>query len=246
MTVSSGKSARAEPSGQNGPSATKNRLRAWFAYPKREQSREEEIANSISHGVALAAALAGTPFLVIHALRHGDAAFVAGTCVFSATMIVLYLSSTLYHAITIGKAKQLFKVIEHSAIFLLIAGTYTPFTLGVLKGAWGWSLLIVIWCLAIAGIMLKIFVKANHPVFSTALYLAMGWLALIASDPLFTKVPPPGLLALFAGGLAYTAGVVFFVTDSRLRYGHLVWHLFVIAGTTCHYFAVLWYSAGRA
>jgi len=233
----------AQPSGHNCFAMNVIRLRTWFAYPEREQSREEEIANSVSHGIALVAALAGTPFLVMDAARHGDAGFVAGTYVFSATMIALYLSSTLYHALRIGKAKQFFKVIEHSAIFLLIAGTYTPFTLGVLKGVWGWSLFAVVWCLAIAGVALKVFVKANHPVLSTVLYLLMGWLVVIAIDPLFTRVPAPGLLWLFAGGLSYTAGVIFFTTDSRLRYGHLIWHLFVIAGTTCHYFAVLWYAA---
>ena len=233
----------AQPSGYTGTPAKQGRLRAWFVYPEREQSRGEEIANSISHGIALVAALIGTPFLVMHALKQGSAGFVAGIYVFSVTMIVLYLSSTLYHALPIGKAKQLFKVIEHSAIFLLIAGTYTPFTLGVLKGAWGWSLLIVVWCLAIGGVVLKIFVKGNHPGLSTALYLVMGWLALIAIEPLFTRIPAPGMLWLFAGGLSYTAGVIFFLTDSRLRYGHLIWHLFVIAGTTCHYFAVLRYAA---
>jgi len=209
---------------------------------KREQSQAEEIANSISHGIGLIAALVGAPFLIMHAVRHGDTGFIVGSSVFSATMIFLYLASTLYHALPMGKAKGVFRVIEHSAIFLLIAGTYTPFTLGVLRGAWGWTLLGVVWGLAIVGVALKVFDKAYHPILSTGLYLLMGWIVVIAVDPLLARVPTAGFLWLLAGGLSYTAGVVFFATDSRLQYGHLIWHLFVIAGTACHYFAVIWYA----
>jgi hemolysin III len=142
-----------------------------------------------------------------------------------------------------GKAKRVFRVIEHSAIFLLIAGTYTPFTLGVLNGAWGWTLFGIVWGLAATGVALKVFDKASHAIVSIGLYLLMGWLIVIAVDPLFARVPTSGLLWLIAGGLSYTAGVAFYTTDSRLQYGHLIWHLFVIAGTACHYFAVLWYAA---
>ncbi|SEP38947.1 hemolysin III family protein [Nitrosovibrio sp. Nv6] len=218
-------------------------MRILLAGPTREQSRAEEIANSISHGIALVAAFVGSPFLIMHAARNGDTAFLIGTGLFSATTILLYLSSTLYHALPAGKTKQVFRVFEHSAIFLLIAGTYTPFTLGVLRGAWGWTLFGVIWSLAIAGVALKVFGKRPHPVFSTSLYLLMGWLVLIAIEPLSTRMPAAGLSWLVAGGLSYTVGVVFFATDSRLLYGHLIWHLFVIAGTVCHFIAVLWYGA---
>jgi hemolysin III len=218
-------------------------VRILLAGPKREQSHAEEIANSLSHGIGLVAALVGAPFLIMHAARHGDAGFIVGTSVFSATIIFLYLASTLYHALPMGKAKGVFRVIEHSAIFLLIAGTYTPFTLGVLRGAWGWTLFGVVWGLAVAGVALKAFDKASHPILSTGLYLLMGWVVVIAVDPLLARVPTAGLLWLLAGGLSYTAGVAFFATDSRLQYGHLIWHLFVIAGTACHYFAVLWYAA---
>ena len=210
---------------------------------RREQTHAEEIANSVSHGAGLVAAVVGTPLLVIHAVRIGDAGFIVGTSVFSATMIFLYLASTLYHALPTGRAKAVFRVIEHSAIFLLIAGTYTPFTLGVLRGAWGWTLFGVVWGLAVAGVVLKAINKASHPILFTGLYLLMGWVIVIAVDPLFARVPTAGLLWLLAGGLSYTAGVAFFATDSRLQYGHLIWHLFVLAGTTCHYFAVLWYAA---
>lgn len=208
----------------------------------RDQSQTEEMTNSISHGMGLVAAIVGTPFLIIHALSHGDARFIVGTSVFCATVILLYLASTIYHALPAGTIKRVFQVIDHSAIYLLIAGTYTPFTLGILRGAWGWTLFGIVWGLALVGVILKALDKASHPVVSTGLYLMMGWVVVIAIDPLFSKVQPAGLIWLLAGGLFYTAGVVFFITDSRLKYGHLIWHLFVLAGTVCHFFAVLWYA----
>lgn len=211
--------------------------------PKREQSQSEEFANGISHGIGLIAAIVGAPFLIIHAMRHGDTKFIVGTSVFSVTTILLYLASTLYHMLPISKIKRVFNVIDHSIIFLLIAGTYTPFTLGVLRGAWGWMLFGIVWGLALVGVTLKAFNKAAHPILSTGLYLLMGWIVVIAIDPLVTRMPIAGLLWLLAGGLFYTAGVAFYATDSRLQYGHLIWHLFVLAGTVCHYFAVLWYAA---
>jgi hemolysin III len=214
-----------------------------FSASKREQSREEEVANSISHGLGLIASLVAAPFLIRQAVRHGDAGFIAGASIFAATMVLLYLASTLYHALPAGRAKRVFRIIEHAAIFLLIAGTYTPFTLGVLRGAWGWTLLGLVWGIAAAGVTLKALNRLTHPILTTSLYLLMGWLIVIAAHPLSERVPASGLLWLVAGGLAYTAGVVFFAFDSRLRYGHFVWHLFVMAGTACHYFAVLWYAA---
>lgn len=217
-------------------------MNLFLAAIKRQQSREEEIANSVSHGVGLVAALVATPFLIGHAVRHGDAGFIVGASIFAATMVLLYLASTLYHALPVGHAKRVFRVIEHSAIFLLIAGTYTPFTLGVLRGAWGWTLLALVWSLAAAGVTLKALNRLTHPILTTSLYLLMGWLIVIAAHPLIERVPASGLLWLVAGGLAYTIGVVFFAFDSRLRYGHFVWHLFVMAGTACHYFAVLGYA----
>ncbi len=211
--------------------------------PRREQTPGEEIANSISHGAGLVAAFVGIPVLIVHAARHGDAAFIAASSLFSLTIVLMYLASLLYHALPAGKAKRVFKVLDHSSIYLLIAGTYTPFTLGVLRGAWGWTLFGIVWGLAVAGVTLKASGKASNPILSTAVYLLMGWVVVIAVDPLFSRVPTAGLLWLLAGGLCYTGGVVFFATDSQLRYGHAVWHLFVLAGTACHYFAVLWYAA---
>lgn len=214
-----------------------------FAASKRAQSQGEEIANSLSHGFGLVAAVLATPLLIQHAVWQGNAEFIVGASIFAATMVLLYLASTLYHALPAGRAKRVFRVIEHSAIYLLIAGTYTPFTLGVLRGAWGWTLLGLVWGLAMAGVLLKALNRMAHPILSTGLYLLMGWLIVIAAQPLSARVPASGLLWLIAGGLAYTLGVIFFTLDSRLRYGHFIWHLFVMGGTACHYFAVFWYAA---
>ena len=209
--------------------------------PIRVPSLGEEIANSVSHGVGLLAALVATPFLLLDAARSGGAAAIVGAGVFAGTVVVLYLASTLYHALPRNKAKHVFRVIDHSAIFLLIAGTYTPFTLGVLRGAWGWTLFGLVWGLAIFGVTLKAVGGIRYPRLSTSLYVGMGWLALIAIRPLWLHVPVAGWLWLIAGGLAYTAGIAFYAAE-RVRYGHLVWHVFVMMGTTCHFFAVLWHA----
>lgn len=218
-------------------------MRQSFTRFNREQSGGEEFANALSHGLGLILTLIGTPFLIAQAVRQGEALFVVGVGVFCATMILLYLGSTLYHALPAGQAKRIFRRIEHSAIYLLIAGTYTPFTFGVLKGGWGWTLFGIVWGLAAVGVALKVLQKQHHPILSTCLYLLMGWVIVIAIEPLLANVATAGLLWLLAGGLFYTIGVGFFATDSRLQYGHFIWHLFVIAGTTCHFFAVLWYAA---
>jgi len=209
---------------------------------RRPQSLGEEIANSVSHGIGLLAALVGAPVLLLAAVRHGTTATVVGAGVFVSTTVMLYLASTLYHAFPHSRAKRVFRTLDHGAIFLLIAGTYTPFTLGVLRGAWGWLLFGLVWTLAVAGIVLKVTSALRHPVLSTALYLTMGWLALIAVRPIWLHVPPAGLFWLLTGGLSYTAGVAFFAA-TRLRYSHFVWHLCVLTGTACHFFAVLWYAA---
>ncbi|HXM34950.1 MAG TPA: hemolysin III family protein [Pyrinomonadaceae bacterium] len=209
---------------------------------ERSLSLGEEIANSISHGLGLVLAIAAVPVLVVVAVRGGRASFVVGVSVFGASMVVLYLASTLYHSITHEGAKRVARVVDHSAIFLLIAGSYTPFTLGVLRGPWGWTLLGIVWGLAAIGLTMKVVGGTRHTWVTIALYLAMGWLALVAIKPMFALIPLPGILLILAGGVAYTAGLGFFAAH-RLRYSHFVWHLFVIAGTTCHFFAVLWYAA---
>jgi hemolysin III len=214
------------------------------ADPKWDQSLGEELANSISHGLGLIAGLIGAPILMFAAWRGGDRFFIIGAAVFSAAMLLVYLGSTLYHAWPRGTIKSVFQVIDHSAIFLLIAGTYTPFTLGPLRGAWGWTILALVWALAIFGVILKsVHGTEKQKTLSLTLYLGMGWLVLIAFRPLILHVPLPGLAWLVAGGLAYTGGVFFFVSK-RSRYTHFVWHLFVLLGTACHFLAVL--SCARA
>lgn len=206
----------------------------------RPQTVREEIANSVSHGIGFLAAAALLPVLVHHALPHG-ATTVVGATVFGLTACLLYLTSTLYHALTPVRAKQVLRVLDHGAIYLLIAGTYTPFTLGALRGPWGWTLFGVVWGLAGLGILLKAAGGIRYPRLSTAVYLGMGWLVVVAAKPLWEAIPAWGLLWLAAGGLAYTAGVGFYAA-SRLPYRHFVWHLFVLAGTACHAVAVLRYA----
>jgi channel protein, hemolysin III family len=210
-----------------------------LAVTKWTQSPGEELANTISHAIGLIAALIGTPILLLAALRTGSTGFFAGTIVFSTAMLLLYLGSTLYHAWPQTNAKSVLQVFDHSAIFLLIAGTYTPFTLGPLRGVWGATMFGLIWALAIFGVLMKgIRGTYRHRKFALSLYLGMGWLALIVIRPLASLVPPSTLLWLFAGGVAYTAGVIFFVNERR-RYNHFIWHLFVLAGTGCHFLALL-------
>ncbi len=204
------------------------------------QSRHEELANSLSHGVALVASLIALPWLIASAIPHGVATTI-GAMIFASTVIILYASSTIYHATRDARRKGILRRIDHSAIYLLIAGTYTPFTLGVLRGAWGWTLFGLVWTLATAGVVLKSVWGIRYPRLSAALYLGMGWLILIAAKPLWQLVPLPGVLWLVAGGLAYTIGVAFYAAK-RIPYGHFIWHLFVIAGTACHYVAVWKYA----
>ncbi len=207
----------------------------------RRQTLGEEIANSLSHGVGLVAAVVGTPVLIVTALRHNNTAMVVGGSVFSGAMILMYLSSMLYHALPQGRGKHVLRIFDHATIFLLIAGTYTPITLGVLKGAWGWSMLGAVWLLAVVGIVLKLTGGIKRPWLSTGLYLLMGWLVMVAAHPLWLRMSLPGLLWLAAGGLAYTAGTAFYALDERMKYGHFIWHLFVLTGTCCH-FAAVWVS----
>jgi len=206
----------------------------------RDQTLGEEIANSISHGVGVLGAIAVTPVLIVNATEYGAAAIV-GASIFGGTMVILYLASALYHAFPHSRTKRVFNILDHSAIFLLIAGTYTPFTLGVLRGAWGWSLFGIIWGLATVGAVIKSVAGANSGKLSTGLYLAMGWIAVVAAKPFWDHIPKWGLIWLLVGGVMYSAGVLFFVAQ-KIRFGHFIWHLFVIAGTACHVVAVMKYA----
>lgn len=208
----------------------------------RAQSAAEEAANSLSHGIGFLLTLVFAPVLILATAQKGNAVNIIAVTVFALTMVMLYLSSAIYHALPPGPAKRLCAKIDHGAIYLFIAGSYTPFSLGVLNGAWGWTQFGLIWGLAAVGLVLKAFDRLSHPLLSTGLYLAMGWLVVIAAVPLLERVSSAGVAWLVAGGIAYTAGVVFYLTDARLKFGHFVWHLFVMAGTTCHYIAVLWHS----
>ena len=208
---------------------------------ERRATSGEEIANSLSHGFGLVLAITATPILIMGAIRNG-AWNTVGVSVFAASMMTLYLASTLYHAMTHDKAKRIFRMLDHGAIFLLIAGTYTPFTLGVLRGGWGWTLFGLVWAMAAIGLTMKAVFGTRFVWLSVGLYLTMGWLALVAMPQILHRVPLSGVAWILAGGVAYTTGIIFFAAH-RVRYAHFAWHLFVIVGTVCHFFAVLWYSA---
>ena len=209
----------------------------------RAQTRTEEIANAITHGMALLASLFAVPFLImVDAGRH-DPWQIVGGAIFGVSLVLLYCASTVYHALPTSRAKEIWRVLDHSAIYLVIAGTYTPFALGALRGPWGWSLLAVAWTLAAAGIIFKTTVGFRFPHLSTGVYLLMGWMGVLVAGPVLRHVDSTGVAWLVAGGLSYTLGVVFFAWES-LVFGHTVWHLFVAAGSACHFFAVLGSAAG--
>ena len=208
-----------------------------FAAPNWTQTRREEIANSISHGLGLTAAIIATPYLCLAAARQPSQTFFVGTIIFVATMWLLYLCSTLYHAWPRTRLKCVLQIVDHVAIFLLIAGTYSPFTLGPMRGAFGWTIFALIWFLAALGVVFKLRTGVRWKKLSLFLYLGMGWLILIAFRQFVHVVPTQTVIWLLAGGVAYTSGVIFFANE-RLRYSHFVWHLFVLAGTACHFCAI--------
>ena len=204
----------------------------------RRQSPKEELANSISHGIGLVAGLIAAPILLFAAFDRGGGFFI-GTVVFTITMLLLYLGSMLYHAWPPTPGKYVLQVLDHSAIFLLIAGTYTPFALGPLRGRLGSMMLGVVWALAILGVVIKATRgTTRHRKLAMTLYLGMGWSALLVARPVVLLLPSSAVIWLLAGGIAYTFGVLFYIQE-RLRYGHLIWHLLVLTGTSCHFFAVL-------
>ncbi len=200
----------------------------------------EEMANSVTHGVGLALSLVGLAVLLFFASR-GEWVHLIGSAVFGVTLVFMYTSSTLYHSFRVPRLKRLWRLIDHIAIYCLIAGTYTPFVLVFFGDTQGWMLLSLVWGVALFGVVFKIFFLGRFPVFSTLLYIAMGWLVILELDTLLAAVPTGGLWWLAAGGLAYTMGVAFFAWE-RLPYNHAIWHLFVLAGSACHYVAVVRYA----
>ncbi len=205
-----------------------------FEYP----GLGEEIANSITHGIGAALSVAALVLLVVFAALENDAWAVVGFSIFGASLIILYLTSTLYHSFTNRKVKRIFRVLDHSMIFILIAGTYTPITLTVLRGAWGWTLFGLIWGLAIFGIVMKIAFFDRFNGLSMVLYLLMGWLVVIAVKPMLMSAPTGLLVWMGFGGLSYTLGVIFYAWD-RLPFNHAIWHLFVLGGSVCHFFGMI-------
>lgn len=203
----------------------------------------EEIAHALTHGVGLAASIAGLVVLVVVAAETRDPWRIVGCAIYGTTLILLYAASTLYHALSRTRARRVLRILDHSAIYLLIAGTYTPFTLVNLRGPWGWTLLGIVWGLAVLGVTSKSVFGTRWPIISTTIYIVMGWTVLVAVKPLLANVPPAGIAWLVAGGVAYTAGVIFFAWE-RLRYSHAIWHMFVMAGSVFHFVAVLRYAVG--
>ena len=200
----------------------------------------EELANGITHGIGLALSVVGFVALVALAIIRGNAWHIVGCTTFGVTLVLLYAASTMYHTFHAPRWKRILKVFDHTAIFLLIAGTYTPFTLVNLRGFWGWILFALVWGLCVFGIVWKLFHAERFPIVTTLLYIAMGWIVLIAVKPLLAAVPLSGIAWLLAGGLFYMVGVLFYAVK-RVPYNHAIWHVFVMGGSICHYFAVMFY-----
>ncbi len=205
----------------------------------REQSPSEEIVNAILHGIGLGLSIAALVVLIIYANIHGDTWHIVSFSVYGTTLIILYLASTLYHSFPKGKWKNILHVIDHSSIFLLIAGTYTPVTLTAMRGPWGWSIFGVVWGIALLGITLKVFWIDKLKFLSVGLYVIMGWIIVIAIKPLLESLETISLTFLLAGGISYMVGIIFYIWR-RLKYSHGIWHLFVLAGSICHFFTVFY------
>lgn len=211
-----------------------------FFKSHKEQTRIEEFLNSAFHAIGAMLGVVALVLLVIMSAKQGSAIKVVGSAIFGTSLILMYSASTLYHAVQHPRSKHILKIIDHSSIYLLIAGTYTPIVLVVLAGDWGWSLFGVIWAFALIGLVFKLFATGKFEVISTVAYVCMGWLAIIAIKPLYEALSGAGFAWLLAGGLFYTLGVAFYMWD-RLRFGHAIWHLFVLGGSICHFFLIFWY-----
>ncbi|MEG7521561.1 MAG: hemolysin III family protein [Chromatiales bacterium] len=205
----------------------------------------EEIAHAVTHGVGIPLSIAGLVILVAFSSLYGDAWHIISSTIYGVTLILCYTASTLYHGIPLPRAKQLLRQLDHASIFLLIAGTYTPFTLVNLRGPWGWTLFGLVWGIALVGMALELSARKRYKRLSISLYLGLGWLVVIAIQPMLESVGTGGLLLLLAGGLCYSLGVIFYVWK-RLAYHHAVWHLFVLGGSIFHFFSILFYVVPNA
>ncbi len=216
-------------------------MKHFFIKTHKQQTILEEILNSSTHAIGALLGVAALVILTVLAAEKGSAIKIVGSVIFGVSLILMYSVSSLYHAAPKASPwKKLFKVFDHSSIYLMIAGTYTPVVLVVLEGGWGWSLFGVIWGLAIFGLVFKLFFTGKYEFVSVTAYICMGWLALVAVKPLYDHLPLAGFLWLLAGGLSYTIGVIFYVLD-RWRFAHVAWHLFVLGGSICHFFLILLY-----
>ncbi len=209
-------------------------------FHERQQTLGEEIANSITHGIGAALSIAALVILVVLGAKYGDAWRIVSFSVYGFTLFILYLVSTLYHSITNKRVKYFFEILDHSSIFLLIAGTYTPITLVPMRGPWGWTMFGIIWAMAIVGIIMKIFLIGKYKIFSLLVYLSMGWLIIIAFKPMLQMVPKGLIIWLFIGGLSYSLGIIFYAFK-KVPYFHFIWHLFVLGGSISHFFGILLY-----
>lgn len=207
---------------------------------KREYSIAEEVFHAITHGIGLLLSIAGLVVMIVLAALNGNAWHVVSCSVYGGTLVILYLNSTMYHSLAKTRAAKVFQILDHSSIYLLIAGTYTPFTLVTLRGALGWTIFGIIWGLAVLGVIFKVFTAGKFKLFATMIYLAMGWLIVIAIVPIFRSLATGGIVLLIAGGLAYSLGTVFYIFK-KIPYFHFVWHLFVLAGSILHFFTILLY-----
>lgn len=211
---------------------TKNKI------PLYEYSLKEEIANSITHGIGAGLSVAGLTLLVVLAAIYGDVWRIVSFSIFGSTLVILYLASTLYHSFQNPRVKRVLRVLDHASIYLLIAGSYTPFLLVSMRGVWGWTMFGVVWGLALMGVTFKVFFIGRYEVLATAAYVLMGWLCVIAFKEMLVRVPPGGVTFLIIGGVVYTVGVIFYAWH-KLPYNHAIWHLFVLGGSICHFFAVI-------
>lgn len=203
-------------------------------------TRGEEVANAVTHGIGAGLSVAALVLLIVFAENKGDKWYVLSYTIYGISLLLLYLESTLYHSITNMKVKKLFRIFDHASIYLLIAGTYTPFTLTVLRPTVGWIIFGIVWTLAIAGIIMKVFWIGRFNVISTLIYIGMGWIIIFAMKRLMMLLPTAGIVLLFAGGIIYTAGAVLYLID-RIPYNHAIWHLFVMGGSICHFLCILLY-----